>query len=127
MPIDGDIWLKDPLDSSYPPSIAFKAAQIQDKSKALDFMRELREMVFLKKKNIAKWEHIAAAAEKVGLDTHKLKADFEGKAKELFQEDLKLAREMGVRGFPTMFFTNEAGTEKQYMVQNHTHFMKLLS
>lgn len=112
MPIDGDVWLKDPLDSSYPPSIAFKAAQLQDKTKALDFMRELREMVFLKKKNIAKWEHIAAAAEKVGLDTDQLKADFEGKAKDLFQEDLKLAREMGVRGFPTMFFTNGGGNRE---------------
>ena len=29
MPIDGDVWLEDPLDSSYPPSIAFKAAQIK--------------------------------------------------------------------------------------------------
>lgn len=112
MPIDGDVWLQDPLDSSYPPSIAFKAAQLQDKTKAVEFMRELREMVFLKKKNIAKWEHIAAAAKKTGLDTDQLKKDFEGKGKELFQEDLKLAREMGVRGFPTMFFTNDAGSKE---------------
>ena len=52
MPIDGDVWLEDPLDSSYPPSIAFKAAQLQDEYKALLFMREIREMVFLQKKNI---------------------------------------------------------------------------
>ena len=31
MPIDGDVWLEDPLNSSYPPSIAFKAAEMQDK------------------------------------------------------------------------------------------------
>src|SRR5690554_5154683 len=31
MPIDGDLWLEDPLDSSYPPSIAYKAAQMQDR------------------------------------------------------------------------------------------------
>lgn len=112
MPIDGDVWLQDPLDSSYPPSIAFKAAQLQDKTKAVEFMRELREMVFLKKKNIAKWEHIAVAAKKTGLDTDQLKKDFDGKGKELFQEDLKLAREMGVRGFPTMFFTNNTGSKE---------------
>lgn len=112
MPIDGDVWLQDPLDSSYPPSIAFKAAQLQDKTKAVEFMRELREMVFLKKKNIAKWEHIASAARKTGLDTDQLKKDFDGKGKELFQEDLKLAREMGVRGFPTMFFTNDSGSRE---------------
>ncbi|MEO5648659.1 MAG: DsbA family protein, partial [Ginsengibacter sp.] len=58
MPIDGDVWLEDPLDSSYPPSIAFKAAQMQDKEKAILFLREIREMVFLQKKNIEKWQHL---------------------------------------------------------------------
>ena len=50
MPIDGDVWLEDPLPSSYPPSIAFKAAQAQDKVKAVAFMRNLREKLFLQKK-----------------------------------------------------------------------------
>lgn len=108
MPIDGDLWLEDPLDSSYPPSIAFKAAQLQDKEKAHLFMREIREMVFLKKTNIAKWEHLVAAAKTVGLNVEQLKTDFEGKAKTLFEEDLKLGRELGVRGFPTLFFIDEA-------------------
>ena len=112
MPIDGDVWLQDPLDSSYPPSVAFKAAQLQSEEKAILFMRELRELVFLKKKNIAKWENMALAAEKVGLDITQLKSDFEGKANTLFEDDLKMARELGVRGFPTIFFVNNNG-EKQ--------------
>lgn len=112
MPIDGDLWLEDPLDSSYPPSIAFKAAQLQDKDKAILFLREMREMVFLQKKNITKWEHIALAAEKVRLDVLQLKADFEGKAKELFDKDLKLGKEMGVRGFPTLFFIEDSGNQE---------------
>lgn len=112
MPIDGDIWLEDPLNSSYPPSIAFKAAQLQDGEKAFLFLREIREMVFLRKKNIAKWENIAMAAEKTGLDPEQLKADFEGKAGMLFEEDLKLAREYGVRGFPTLFFTDRSGNKE---------------
>lgn len=114
MPIDGDVWLEDPLSSSYPPSIAFKAAQLQDAEKAILFMREMRELVFLEKKNIAKWEHMATAAKRVGLDVVQLKKDYEGKAVQLFEEDLKLAREYGVRGFPTMFFSDAA--EKQEMV-----------
>ncbi len=105
MPIDGDVWLEDPLHSSYPPSIAFKAAQIQDEYKAIAFLRHLREMVFLQKKNITKWEHIASAASKAGLDTGRLKQDYEGKAKEMFEDDLTLARKIGVRGFPTIFIT----------------------
>ena len=112
MPIDGDLWLEDPLDSSYPPSIAYKSAQLQDEYKAFLFMREIREMVFLKKKNIAKWEHLAAAAEYVGLDVAKLKIDFEGRAKTLFDNDLKVAREYGVRGFPTIFFLDGSGNQE---------------
>jgi len=112
MPIDGDLWLEDPLDSSYPPSIAFKAAQMQDEEKAALFMREMREMMFLKKKNLAKWEHITTAAKTVGLNVEQLKTDFEGKAKALFEEDLKVAQEYGVRGFPTIFFVNDAGNKE---------------
>ncbi len=109
MPIDGDVWLTDPLPSSYPPSIAFKAAQLQDEQKAISFLRTLREMVFLQKKNITKWEHIEQAGQLAGLDTRQLKTDYEGKAKELFDQDLQLARKMGVRGFPTLFISNTGG------------------
>jgi len=115
MPIDGDVWLEDPLPSSYPPSIAFKAAQMQDKEKAILFLRAIREMVFLQKKNIAKWENLELAAKRVGLDMVTFKSDYEGKAKALFEEDLKLGRQLGVRGFPTMFFTDTTGnTEMVY-------------
>lgn len=112
MPIDGDVWLEDPLQSSYPPSIAFKAAQMQDNDKAVLYLRELREMLFLEKKNITKWEHLESAARKAGLDVDQLKTDVEGKAKTRFEEDLQLAKEFGVRGFPTMFFLDNAGNKE---------------
>ena len=123
MPIDGDIWLEDPLHSSYPPSIAFKAARMQSKDKALLFMREIREMVFLQKKNIAKWEHLEKAAITVGLDPAQLKSDFEAKAKELFEEDLKLGKDLGVRGFPTLFFIDQKGnTEIVYGTKPYSFY-----
>lgn len=109
MPIDGDVWLEDPLHSSYPPSIAFKAVQMQDEAKALVFLRALRELVFLKKKNITKWEYVAQAAAKVQLDVAKLKKDYENGAKDLFEQDLQLARQYAVRGFPTLFFIDRSG------------------
>jgi putative protein-disulfide isomerase len=112
MPIDGDVWLEDPLQSSYPPSIAFKAAQMQDHEKAILFLREIREMVFLQKKNIAKWENLEIAAKKAGLYVEQLKTDFDGKAKKLFEEDLKFAKQYGVRGFPTMFFIDTTGQKE---------------
>jgi putative protein-disulfide isomerase len=112
MPIDGDVWLEDPLPSSYPPSIAFKAAQIQDPQKAIYFLRAIREMVFLEKKNITRWEHIAQAALSTGLDTSRLKQDFAGEAQILFRADLELGRTLGVRGFPTLLITDASGTQE---------------
>lgn len=112
MPIDGDVWLEDPLNSSYPPSIAFKAAQMQDQEKAILFLRAIREMVFLDKINITKWENLAAAAQKVGLAIERFKTDYEGEAKMLFQEDLNVARQFSVRGFPTLFFVDNSGNKE---------------
>lgn len=109
MPIDGDVWLEDPLDSSYPPSIAFKAAELQDQKKAILFLRAIREMVFMEKKNITRWEHLVMAAENSGLNVVQLKSDFEGQAKTDFEADLKLARDYGVRGFPSLFFEGNMG------------------
>lgn len=112
MPIDGDVWLEDPLNSSYPPSIAFKAAQMQDEEKAISFLREIREMVFLQKKNISKWEFLETAAKSIGLNVKQFKTDYEGKAIDLFEDDLKLGRALGVRGFPTLFFKDTNGKTK---------------
>lgn len=112
MPIDGDVWLEDPLDSSYPPSIAFKAAQMQDPQKALVFLRRIREMVFLEKKNITRWEHLESAATYASLDPLKMKTDMADRAKLLFQEDLQMARLLGVRGFPTLFFQDDYGNRQ---------------
>jgi putative protein-disulfide isomerase len=109
MPIIGDVWLEDPLPSSHPPSIAFKAAQMQDPVKALALLRRLRELVLVEKRNITRWEVIAQAAKDTGLDVERLKADHAGSATHLFQADLMLARSLGVRGFPTFIFSNAAG------------------
>jgi len=123
MPIDGDLWLEDPLDSSYPPSIAFKAVQMQSEKKAVLFLRRIREMVFLAKKNITRWEHLEQAAEEVGLDARKMKTDFEGKAQQLFQEDLNLKQQLGVRGFPTLFFADSKNEQRKlYGVKPYTVF-----
>lgn len=111
IPLDGDIWLEDPLTSSYPPSIAFKAAQMQDTDLAILFLRRIKEMVFLEKKNIIQWRFLERAAFHVGLDSARLLRDFEGKAQELFREDLKLAQDLNVTSFPTLFFYNNEGQQ----------------
>jgi 2-polyprenyl-6-methoxyphenol hydroxylase-like FAD-dependent oxidoreductase/predicted DsbA family dithiol-disulfide isomerase len=106
IPLDGDVWFEDPLPSSYPPSIAFKAAQMQDTDKAILFLRRIKEMLFLEKKNIIKWEYLEKAAFETGLDSARLRRDFDGKAQELFRADLELAADLGIRVFPTLIFSD---------------------
>lgn len=123
MPIDGDVWLENPLNSSYPPSIAFKAAQLQDKQKAFEFLRELRELVFLHKKNITEWEQIKFACQEAGLDVTRLKTDCEFTAKSLFEDDLKLSKSLGVRGFPTLIFIDSLGNKETiYGAQSYSKY-----
>lgn len=69
-------------------------------------------MVFLHKKNIARWENLEMAAKSVGLEVTQLKADFESEAEQLFEEDLSVAKSLGVRGFPTIFFTDGNGNQE---------------
>jgi predicted DsbA family dithiol-disulfide isomerase len=123
MPMVGDVWLNDPLPSSYPPSIAFKAAQMQDHDKAILFLRRLREMVFIEAKNITRPELIADAAAWAGLDVKQLEADSKGAAVQLFEQDLLKARQWGVRGFPTVFFTDAQGNRLTiYGVRGYEEF-----
>jgi 2-polyprenyl-6-methoxyphenol hydroxylase-like FAD-dependent oxidoreductase/predicted DsbA family dithiol-disulfide isomerase len=111
MPLDGDVWVEDPLNSSYPPSIAFKAAQMQRPHKAKAFLRRIQEMVFAEKKNITKWEHLESAAIDTGLDSEQLLKDFALNAKELFVEDMLLKEQLGITTFPTLYLTNNAGAK----------------
>lgn len=111
MPIDGNIWLEDPLESSYPPSIAFIAAKMQDGDKAEKFLRRIREMLFIGKKNITRFEHLLQAAIEQGLDKERFLRDYENAAVDLFNADLAFTRSEGVRGFPTFFFENEGGRQ----------------
>lgn len=107
MPIDGNVWNEDPLHSSYPPAIAFKAAQLQGLHKADLFLRRIKEMVFVEKKNITRMEHLVRASKDAGLEESQFLFDLEHNAKQLFEEDLFMAKEWGVRGFPTIYFIDE--------------------
>ncbi len=128
MPIDGDVWLEDPLNSSYPPSIAFKAAQMQDSSIAIAYLRRIREMVFLEKKNITKWEHLIDAASFVDLDLEQFKLDYHDKARSEFYKDLDLAKEYGVRGFPTLFISDSNGkTGKVYGARAYENYEQVIT
>ncbi|MCC6369940.1 MAG: DsbA family protein [Bacteroidia bacterium] len=122
MPLDGDIWNEDPLSSSFPPSIAFKAAQIQSTEKAILFLRRIKEMVFLEKKNIINWNFLEDSAFEVGLDSARLLKDIGGKAKVLFSKDLELVKKHNVTIFPTLFFSDKNGNS--YTIEGYHSYKK---
>ena len=112
MPIDGDVWLEDPLPSSFPPSVAVKAAQLQGDDKGVAFLRKIRELLYLQKYNICRWEYLLEAAADVGLDTDQFTEDFNHRAQQLFESDLELSHRLGVRGFPTLIIGDREGNTR---------------
>ncbi|QJD94393.1 NAD(P)-binding protein [Mucilaginibacter robiniae] len=122
MPLDGDIWLEDPLTSSYTPSIAFKAAQLQSITKAKLFLRELQELVFVKKKNITHWNNLEQAAVKSGLNIEQLLEDIKSLAHDNFKEDLLLTQKYGVYSFPTLLFSK--GSKPALIVKGYQPYEK---
>ena len=114
------VWLNEPLQSSYPPSIAFKAAQLQNIDKAIIFLRRLNEIVFLEGKNIAKIEVIKKAAFDTGLNVPKLLTDMKNKASILFLEDIQYAEKTGVQILPT-FLLKVNGIEKEFLYGSQTY------
>jgi predicted DsbA family dithiol-disulfide isomerase len=127
MPIDGSIWLTNPLDSSYPPSIAFKAIQLHDPKRAKLFLRNIRERVFLYQQNIADPAILEDAAVEVGHNLEQFRMDFAGEAKKLFEADLELAKAYHVRSFPTQFVSTD-GQVKQVVVglKSYSDWVQLL-
>ncbi len=127
MPISPDVWKDDPLPSSYPPSIAFKAAQMQDTDKAIIFLRRINELLFLENKNIVENALLHKAAFESGLDAARLMRDLAGKAQMLFEADLALARSLNISILPTFIFTDKFDNSKILQgFQEYEDFEKML-
>lgn len=110
MPIDGSVWKHDPLSSSYPPSRVYLVIRERDPELAAAFLRRAREAVFAWNRNIADADVLAEIVASLGLDVQSVMAEAESeRGEELLQRDLALARELGVRGFPTLVFVDDDG------------------
>ena len=110
MPIDGSVWLRDPLHSSYPPSRVFLVLREEDPELALRFLRRAREAVFAFDRNIADPAVLADLVDGLGLDGKPVVAAADSpRGDELLERDIALARELGVRGFPTLVFLDDEG------------------
>jgi putative protein-disulfide isomerase len=118
MPFDERIWREDPPASSYPASLAFKAAELQGPGRAERYLRRLREAVMLERRNIARQDVLLALAaeassqsrEPVTLDAARFANDLDGiAALEAFREDIKTAQYRGIGRFPTLILQRVGG------------------
>jgi len=109
MPIDGSVWLTNPIQSSYPPSRVFKVIQSQDKKLAEVFLRRAREAVFAFNRNIGEDSVLRDIVNEMGLDGNQIVEDAGlTSSQELLEQDFALAGKLGVRGFPTLIMVNES-------------------
>jgi len=91
------------------------------------FLRRIREMVFLEKKNIIKKEFLHRAAFEVGLDAARLLRDLEGPAQTMFRQDLELADALKIKELPTLFFSNKSGAQlKLSGLQPYKNFEEII-
>jgi predicted DsbA family dithiol-disulfide isomerase len=108
MPIDGTVWLENPIQSSYPPSRVFKVIQKHNGEIANVFLRRVREAVFVFNQNIAENSVLIGIVNNLGLDGEKIVKEAELPiGQQLLTEDFALASQLGVRGFPTIIMLNE--------------------
>lgn len=123
MPVDEQVYydIKDDFRSTYPASIAYKAAQLQGEELGGSYLRRLRIAAAAERKAIHRLDVQLELAGEIGLDLNRFQKDImSGIAEIAFQKDLDECRAKGVRGFPSYLIRNSMGREK--MLRGYTSF-----
>lgn len=110
MGITGDIWINNPLPSSFPPSLAFHAVKYLKPSKQHQYLRLMRESLFLKDINITEESVLCELAEKVGVDGDAFLKEIKSTENfKRFQKDLNFKENDNIKTLPTFIFINKKG------------------
>ncbi len=124
-PIDPSVWLTDPLASSYPASVAVHAVRAIAPEREEDYLRRIRQALFLEARNIARPEVLIACAVDIGLDAARFEAALRDPAsQDAFAADLEKKVRTGIRGFPTLIVTGPAG-EQPWVMRGSQPFFRL--
>ena len=110
MPIDGTVWDKEPIESSYPASIAFKLVQQISDTSSKRFLRAIREEVMIFNRNVGKDEVLINVLDRNNRNGKKVVEDTKtDEARALLTGDIALARSLGAISFPTVILLNAEG------------------
>ncbi|MEE8484893.1 MAG: DsbA family protein [Nitrospinota bacterium] len=123
MPVDEQVFfdIKDDFRSTYPASIAFKAAQLQGEELGNRYLRALRVAASAERKAIHRLDVQVELANEIGLELNRFQDDIKsGTAESAFHEDLHECRAKGARGFPSYLIRNSKGRE--IMLRGYTSF-----
>jgi len=108
MPMDYNIWMRDPPSSSYPACVAVKCASIQSFRAQERYLRMLREELMINGKNISNRTVLFEIAEKLekeipGFDAARFEEDFKNDAAlDAFKKDLQEIQYHRINRFPTL-------------------------
>ena len=116
VPLDERIWAEDPPASSFPASLAVKAAGRQGEAWGERYLRRLREAVMLERRNVARRGVLVQIAEELaeaddgGWDVGRFARELdEPDTAERFREDVKEARYREIARFPALVLTPAEG------------------
>lgn len=109
-PIDPSVWLRDPLPSSYPPSIALHVVRHIAPALEASYLRRLRQALFLEARNVAREEVLIACAADVGLEWDSFAAAYQaGAGADAFARGLLTASALGIESLPTLIVRGPHG------------------
>ncbi len=107
MPVDAGVWLEDPLNSSHPANIAYKAAEFQSQALADSYLRRLREAGASERYTPEEPDELAELAGQVGLDVEQFREDLASeRAREAFEADMRRTLQTGAKAFPSYLVKN---------------------
>lgn len=109
-PIEENIWLFNPIQTSYPACMAVKAAEDQSTTAGEAMLRMLREAVMIHQRNIGETDvllELALDLEQKGiLEKDRFeKCLFSDEVSRLFRKDLDLTKLREIRRFPTLLIS----------------------
>lgn len=124
-PIDPSVWHTDPLASSTPASVAALAVRSFAPEREEDYLRRVRQALFLEARNIARPDVLSACAVDIGLDRARFELAFGStESTAAFEADLASKAHAGIRGFPTLVVEGPA-VEQPRLLRGSQPFHRL--
>jgi putative protein-disulfide isomerase len=116
VPIQYDVWHKDPPMSSYPSCLAVKCASLQSEQAAEQMLNDLRQAVMKQGLNISREDVILELADALSersagtFSAAQFLQDWKNDAaRAILLEDIEETRRLQIDRFPTLIFGNELG------------------